>query len=158
MVDSYLPDKKGGKTPPFTCTKSFWFIFFIYSLNYLLTNLCKWFNLKEAEFIRLYCRFVYNADGKRLLSLREKANYDCILWKDGCTAYGARPVQCSTYPFWPFILQNRQAWDDEALSCPGINKGELHGAEEIEGALNEYRSNSPLEYEEVSRILEGTEL
>ena len=123
-----------------------------------LTNLCKWFNLKEAEFIRLYCRFVYSADGKRLLSLREKANYDCILWKDGCTAYGARPVQCSTYPFWPFILQNRQAWDDEALSCPGINKGELHGADEIEGALNEYRSNRPLEYEEVSRILEGTEL
>ena len=41
MVDSYLPDKKGGKAPPFTRAKSFSFRFIIYSLDYLLPNLCK---------------------------------------------------------------------------------------------------------------------
>ena len=41
MVDSYLPDNKGGETPPFTCTKSFSFRLIFYNFNYFLTNLCK---------------------------------------------------------------------------------------------------------------------
>ena len=38
MVDSYLPDNKGGETPPFTCTKSFPFRFIIYSFDYFSSN------------------------------------------------------------------------------------------------------------------------
>lgn len=41
IADSYLPDKKGGETPPFTCTKSFSFRLIFYSFDYLLPNLCK---------------------------------------------------------------------------------------------------------------------
>ena len=38
---------------------------------------------------------------KIVLCLKEKPNFDCILWKDGCEAYEGRPVQCRTYPFDP---------------------------------------------------------
>ena len=38
IADSYLPDKKGGKTPPFTCIKSFSFRFIIYSFDYFSSN------------------------------------------------------------------------------------------------------------------------
>ncbi|WP_428768175.1 YkgJ family cysteine cluster protein [Treponema sp. HNW] len=123
-----------------------------------LTNLCKWFNLKEAEFIRLFCRFVYNSQGKEVLSLKEKPDYDCILWDKGCTAYGARPLQCSTYPFWPFILESRQSWDKEAAYCPGINTGELHTAPAIEKNLALYRHNIPLTREDIRPFTEETEL
>ncbi|MGI5172055.1 YkgJ family cysteine cluster protein [Treponema sp. OMZ 840] len=133
---------------------------FVYLSQSDLTNLCKWFNLKAAEFIRLYCRFVYNAEGKKVLSLREKPGYDCILWNNGCTAYGARPIQCSTYPFWSFILQNRHTWESEAAACPGINRGKLYSAEEIEHLHEKYEKNNPLTYTEINRILntDGTEI
>lgn len=32
-----------------------------------------------------------------------------------CSIYDVRPVQCSTYPFWPSIVQNRGAWEQESV-------------------------------------------
>jgi Fe-S-cluster containining protein len=39
----------------------------------------------------------------------------CIFLSDEgmCNIYEARPVQCSTYPFWPRIMANRDAWNSE---------------------------------------------
>jgi Fe-S-cluster containining protein len=66
------------------------------------------------------------------ISLREKPNNDCILWEaDGCAAYEARPIQCSTYPFWHGIMESKEDWEREACDCPGIGKGPLVPASEI---------------------------
>ena len=32
-----------------------------------------------------------------------------------CSIYAVRPVQCSTYPFWPSIVQNREDWEEESV-------------------------------------------
>ncbi|KAL9190268.1 hypothetical protein ACHAXT_007479 [Thalassiosira profunda] len=32
-----------------------------------------------------------------------------------CSIYDARPVQCSTYPFWPSLLKNREGWEEESV-------------------------------------------
>lgn len=38
-----------------------------------------------------------------------------------CTVYGARPLQCSTYPWWPELVANTAAWREEAASvCEGM--------------------------------------
>jgi Fe-S-cluster containining protein len=38
-----------------------------------------------------------------------------------CTVYGARPLQCATYPWWPELVQSRKAWAQEARQvCEGI--------------------------------------
>ena len=104
-----------------------------------MARLCEWANLTEEQFIQVYCRWVKDEKGKEWLSLREKQNYDCILWENGgCTAYTARPVQCSTYPFWTSVLKSKKAWKERAKECPGIDKGTLHSAEEIEEALLRY--------------------
>ncbi len=115
---------------------------FVYLSRNDLTNLCRWFNLEEDVFIRTYCRWVPYYDGTDVLCLQEKLGYDCVLWDGECTAYAARPLQCSVYPFWSFLLENETAWNDEAASCPGINRGELHGKEEIEKKLAGYRNNT----------------
>ncbi|CAB9497792.1 Pfam:UPF0153 [Seminavis robusta] len=41
--------------------------------------------------------------------------HGCIFLQDDntCRIYDARPIQCSTYPFWPNILASQQAWNDE---------------------------------------------
>ena len=32
-----------------------------------------------------------------------------------CRIYETRPVQCRTYPFWPSLLEDREAWEEEAV-------------------------------------------
>ena len=74
-------------------------------------------------------------DQKRL-SLIEKTNYDCIFWNNGgCEIYEARPLQCRSYPFWKPFLINKQSWDGEALSCPGMNNGKTVDKKTIDNWL-----------------------
>ena len=69
--------------------------------------------------------------------LRERSNGDCTLFergpdgKGGCRAYEARPRQCRTWPFWAEIVATPGDWQEAALSCPGMDRGPLHPAEEI---------------------------
>jgi len=84
-----------------------------------------------------FCRWVPAFEGSKL-SLKEKANNDCIFWQDGCTVYQSRPLQCRTFPFWESTLCSREAW--EYLSCPGIAGGELHSSEYIENCLQQRKA------------------
>lgn len=79
-----------------------------------------------AEFLQLSIkefsiRYLRKANG-RLALIESKKTFDCIFLKDRkCLVYGARPKQCRTFPFWPHILENQQAWDQTAEACEGIN-------------------------------------
>lgn len=44
-----------------------------------------------------------------------------------CSIYDVRPVQCSTYPFWPSLLKNREAWEEESVLPDDISIGEDSG-------------------------------
>ncbi len=104
-----------------------------------LQSLVSWSGLTREQFMQVYCRWVEDRSGKTYLSLKERQNYDCILWQDGgCTAYKARPTQCRTYPFWKQNLESQEAWDECAKGCPGMNSGELHSKEEITSELEKY--------------------
>ena len=97
-------------------------------------------SLDFPQFFHNYCTVVDTGMGMAL-SLAEKPNYDCVFWeKDGCSVYGARPVQCSTYPFWASILESQRSWLDERAACPGIGAGDLVNASSIEKQLYLRRS------------------
>ena len=90
-------------------------------LDRLASNL----SLTPDEFLEKYCVKV-DMGGYFRISLIEKPNYDCIFWRDGgCAVYEARPLQCRSYPFWEHQLESKEAWENVAKSCPGINKGAL---------------------------------
>ena len=104
-----------------------------------LARLARAEGLTEEQFIQAFCRWVPEGNGWEFLSLRDLSNYDCVLWgKNGCPVYEARPVQCRTYPFWPFIVEDKESWEEEQKDCPGIGFGTLHPREEIEAELKEY--------------------
>lgn len=102
-------------------------------------------SLKEAEKIRSFLGvtktwfnrryLVRHSDGDLVLSMRE--NGDCtFLDKDaGCRIYTVRPVQCSTYPFWPEIIKSKKAWFREKVRCEGINRGQPVSLHKIQNAL-----------------------
>jgi Fe-S-cluster containining protein len=94
--------------------------------------------MKYNDFVTAYCRWVPWLGGIERLSLKEKANYDCIFWEKGCSVYEARPLQCRTFPFWPSMLDSANSWD--VMTCPGMGKGTLHTLEEIELSLARQRA------------------
>lgn len=99
--------------------------------------------LSRQAFIDKYCQWVDIGFFKRL-SLIEKENNDCIFWSEsGCAVYKARPLQCRSYPFWMHVVESPATWTEEAKSCPGIGKGDVHSAEKIERWL-EMRIDDPL--------------
>lgn len=87
---------------------------------------------KQETFIGAYCRWVPSAGGSSQLSLREKSNLDCVFWKNGCTVYENRPLQCRAFPFWHSNLASAESWEGVANDCPGMGGGSFHSRESIE--------------------------
>lgn len=86
-------------------------------------------------FFHKYCILVDTGLGMAL-SLAEKDDFDCTFWTaEGCTIYEARPVQCSSYPFWTSVLESPRTWRDEGRVCPGIGHGTVRSSAEIEANL-----------------------
>ena len=80
------------------------------------------------DFERDYCRRVLTR-----VSLREHANGDCYLLKDGrCIAYPVRPRQCRTWPFWKEVLASPADWERASGRCPGVGQGRLYTRGDIE--------------------------
>jgi Fe-S-cluster containining protein len=101
------------------------------------------FHTSRKDFIRTYCREVPISGHKRL-SLQEKANFDCIFWKEGgCIVYENRPLQCRSYPFWKSHLGSRDQWEELKAFCPGIDTGSTHDRAKIEEWLDQ-RDREPL--------------
>lgn len=125
---------------------------FVYLSRKDLTNLCIWFKLNSDLFIERYCRWVRYYDNTEVLCLKETETYDCILWNNGCTAYENRPIQCSTYPFWSYLLESERDWNENQKCCPGINNGELHNKDEIEKQLDLYENNEPLRKNDIIKV------
>ena len=96
-----------------------------------------------SDFIGVHCRWIPAGNGIEQLSLKERSNYDCIFWKDGCTVYGSRPLQCRTFPFWTSVLVSRESWQAVSEGCPGMGSGALHDAAEIEAA-SDLRLSEPV--------------
>ena len=126
---------------------------FVYLSERDLKKLCEFFAADIGTFVEKYCRWADYYYGEEVLALLEKKNYDCILWDNGCTAYGARPVQCSTYPFWSWMLRDRETWESCAADCPGMNSGKLWSRDEIEENRRKYDANRPLRRDEVMRLI-----
>ena len=65
------------------------------------------------------------------------ADKDCPFFKKNrCEVYLSRPWQCRTWPFWPENM-NSAVWEREVVrDCPGVGKGKLYSAEEIEAILS----------------------
>ena len=87
--------------------------------------------LSVAVFAR---RFVRRAKGS--LSLVERENGDCALLEEGrCSVYAAKPARCTTFPFWPDIMDAATSWNETATTCEGVGQGDLYTREEIDALL-----------------------
>jgi len=93
----------------------------VYLTNEDINKIINYLKIDKIQFLKKYCRGI-EKNGKKIISLIEKPNYDCVFWSSQCLIYPARPTQCITYPFWPTIIQSKERWNEEANYCKGINK------------------------------------
>lgn len=86
-----------------------------------LTLLANHVHLSEEEFIKHYTHVVEDQ-----LSLIDSQGTDaCIFLKDNkCSVYESRPIQCRTFPWWAYHLENKKSWERAGIDCEGINHPE----------------------------------
>jgi len=82
----------------------------------------------EPEFREQY---VGQSEGRYLLKMQENRRCPFVV-NEGCLVYGARPVQCRTFPMWPEYVRDLERWKMAAARCPGVGKGRLHTRAEVE--------------------------
>lgn len=99
-----------------------------------------WVTVEEIEALAKRLDMTVDAFGRYYLrrvggrySLVERANHDCVFWKEGagCTVYEDRPSQCRTFPFWPEFIESKDAWRNINW-CRGLGEGRLFQPSEIE--------------------------
>lgn len=109
---------------------------FVFLSDEEIDRLSTFLEMKREEFLEVYTRKIDMGDHYEI-SLRERANYSCILLSDrGCMVYSVKPQQCTTYPFWGYLFSDRALWNEEMKACPGINRGEHHSRREIDEILS----------------------
>lgn len=96
-------------------------------------KMAKHVGLTTAAFTKKYC-----LEDEGHFRIDDKGSPNCIFLEGKkCGVYQARPTQCRTWPFWPEVM-NAKSWKKEvAAFCPGVGKGRVWSAEEIQRALNE---------------------
>ncbi len=95
----------------------------------------KFFKISTREFTKKYC----DKDQNGHFHLKEETSKtDCLFLKNArCTIYSARPTQCKTWPFWPEVMGPKTWARDVAAFCPGVGKGPVISAEEIQKQLDQ---------------------
>ena len=84
---------------------------------------------RAAKFVgmsakKFEAKYVYRTRHQR--RFRKPPDKQCpFLEHGGCSIHPAKPTQCRTFPFWPELVERRDAWNRTSRYCPGIGKGEL---------------------------------
>lgn len=102
-----------------------------------IQRIATFLKLNPRAFLEKYARQV-DFRLKSQYSLIEFSNGRCIFFDQNCLIYPVRPVQCSTYPFWPQYLEDIKDFMHLVRNCPGYGKGKIVSVEEINRELDQY--------------------
>ena len=72
-------------------------------------------NLSPDDFVSAYASHTLSDGNQSWIQVKNDPTGEaCVFLENNqCRIYEARPIQCSTYPFWPNILESEAAWDEE---------------------------------------------
>jgi Fe-S-cluster containining protein len=94
---------------------------FVYVTREDIARLAAHLGITGAEFRRRYL-----CGAAPLLRFRKQRHKQCpFLLADGCSVHAAKPLQCSSFPYWPELLADAGERREAAGYCPGMNKGPL---------------------------------
>lgn len=106
---------------------------FVYLTESDLREIPRFLGVSRARFVAEHCTV---DEGWTVLRMDQPA---CAFLGDDnrCRIYPVRPKQCATWPFWTENLE-RSVWEGPVADCcPGIGKGPLTPAAEVERIARE---------------------
>lgn len=107
---------------------------YVYLTKEDLKRFANYFGLSVKEFKSGYC----GEDHGVAHLLEEPGQVECLFLKENqCSVYEARPTQCRTWPFWPENMKPKDWKKNVVEFCPGVEKGRLVSAKDIEKNLTE---------------------
>ena len=104
---------------------------YVYLSEEDIASIAEFLKKDKGTILAHYTRIVHMF-GERRYSLTEKPNFDCVFWRKLCTIYEARPYQCRSFPFWKRHLVSSREWEKAGQRCPGIGRGPLYTAHQID--------------------------
>ena len=87
-----------------------------------LEGLASSLEMELEAFRERYLRSVPDPQsGELRLSLREEGGR-CALLEEGnhCSVYSSRPKHCESFPYWPSVMDDEEAFEQARETCPGI--------------------------------------
>lgn len=96
---------------------------YVWLLEEEIDKMAEFLQISREDFVKKYTRQVGNR--LALKEVKRNQDYDCTFLKGKqCTIYGVRPKQCQTFPWWQEHLSSKEAWEEAAQGCEGINHPE----------------------------------
>jgi len=94
---------------------------FVYVTREDIARLAEHLGISRAEFKRRYL-----CGTAPLLRFRKVRHKPCpFLLATGCSVHLIKPLQCSSFPYWPELLASADERRETAKYCPGMNRGAL---------------------------------
>ena len=98
---------------------------FVYVTREDIARLAEHVGLTRAEFKRRYL-----CGTAPLLRFRKQRHKQCpFLLAGGCSVHAIKPLQCSSFPYWPELLASADERREAAKYCPGMNRGPVVNGE-----------------------------
>jgi Fe-S-cluster containining protein len=117
---------------------------FVYLTRDDIARLAEHLGITRAEFKRRYL-----CGSAPLLRFRKLRHKQCpFLLDDGCSVHAVKPLQCSSFPYWPELLANAAVRREAAHYCPGMNKGPLVNIDVAREVAGEVQRAFPELYDE----------
>ena len=117
---------------------------FVYLTPDDIARLSEHLAIPGTEFIRRYL-----CGRPPLLRFRKLRKKLCpFLLAEGCSVHAVKPLQCSSFPYWPELLANPAERRAAAQYCPGMNRGPLVNLEDARQVAAQVQSAFPLLYDE----------
>jgi uncharacterized protein len=106
---------------------------FVYLVERDVVAIAQFLEIEEESFLRRFCR---KDDGWTVLRMDQPA---CPFQGESgaCEIYPVRPRQCATWPFWVENLKEEVWMGPVRECCPGVGKGRLYSAREVEKIARE---------------------
>lgn len=118
---------------------------FVYLTEDDLARIAAFLGMSAEDFERKHC---YRT--KNFIRLRIPRLAPCMfLTPQGCSIHAVKPTQCSTFPFWPELLEPHRAWRQMAKLCPGMNQGPLVSIENAKAIAASARAANPQYYKKL---------
>jgi Fe-S-cluster containining protein len=94
---------------------------FVYLSEDDLARLAAFKGMRKSAFATKYI-----VRTKHTVRFRKPRDKQCpFLATNGCEVHPAKPTQCSTFPFWPELLDDPKELKAASRYCPGIGRGKL---------------------------------